>query len=87
MCRLLYQKQHLCALDKIGLTSSAKTNARWYKSQGLIICGPTGGGKTMTLYALLLALETQKYNILSIEDPVEMAIDGINQVRAQSHRL
>ncbi len=83
VCRLLYQKQHLCALDKIGLTLPQQKlmQEMVQKPQGLIIiCGPTGSGKTMTLYALLLALETQKYNILSIEDPVEMAIDGINQV-------
>lgn len=48
--------------------------------QGLIlVTGPTGSGKTITLYSLLQLLNQQDRNIATIEDPVEMQIEGINQ--------
>lgn len=52
-----------------------------YRPQGMIlISGPTGSGKTTTLYAALNTLNTGEKNLLSIEDPVEMDMPGINQV-------
>lgn len=54
------------------------------KTKGIIlISGPTGSGKTTTLYATLKTLNTTKRNILTIEDPVEYTIEGINQVQAK----
>ena len=51
------------------------------KTQGLIlICGPTGSGKTTTLYSALNHLNKHSVNISSIEDPVEILLKGINQV-------
>ncbi|WP_157981310.1 GspE/PulE family protein [Aliidiomarina sanyensis] len=51
------------------------------RSEGLIlVTGPTGSGKTRTLYAMLQTLDTQKLNISTVEDPVEIALTGINQV-------
>ncbi|MBN8550133.1 MAG: type II/IV secretion system protein [Deltaproteobacteria bacterium] len=48
--------------------------------QGLIlVTGPTGSGKTTTLYSILTHLNTPDVNIVTIEDPVEMTLDGINQ--------
>ncbi len=48
--------------------------------QGLIIVtGPTGSGKTTTLYSILMHLNTSDVNIVTIEDPVELNLDGINQ--------
>ncbi len=48
---------------------------------GLIaICGPTGSGKTTTLYGVLKLLDKPEKNIVTVEDPVEFQIDGINQV-------
>lgn len=48
--------------------------------QGLIlVTGPTGSGKTTTLYSILTHLNTSDVNIVTIEDPVEMNLDGINQ--------
>ena len=41
--------------------------------------GPTGSGKTTTLYALLQVLNNESVNILSLEDPVEYFVDGLNQ--------
>ena len=52
------------------------------KSQGLVlISGPTGSGKTTTLYATLKRLNTSQTNILTIEDPIEYTLKGINQVQ------
>ena len=46
----------------------------------ILMVGPTGGGKTTTLYAILNALNSQEKNILTIENPVEYHIEGITQV-------
>jgi type IV pilus assembly protein PilB len=52
------------------------------KTNGIIlISGPTGSGKTTTLYATLKLLNKPKANILTIEDPIEYTLDGINQVQ------
>ena len=49
---------------------------------GMVICaGPTGGGKTTTLYASLGELNTPERNIMTIEDPVEYTFDSINQIQ------
>lgn len=47
----------------------------------IIICGPTGSGKTTTLYSLLSKINTPKVNIVTLEDPVEYQIAGVNQVQ------
>jgi type IV pilus assembly protein PilB len=47
----------------------------------LLISGPTGSGKTTTLYATLKLLNTDARNILTIEDPIEYTLDGVNQVQ------
>jgi len=47
----------------------------------LLVCGPTGSGKTTTLYAAINTLRKQPLNIITIEDPVEYVIEGINQVQ------
>lgn len=47
----------------------------------LLISGPTGSGKTTTLYATLKLLNDEKRNIVTVEDPIEYTLDGINQVQ------
>ena len=47
----------------------------------LLISGPTGSGKTTTLYATLKILNEEKRNILTVEDPIEYTLEGINQVQ------
>ncbi len=52
------------------------------KSHGIVlISGPTGSGKTTTLYASLKTLNTEETNILTVEDPIEYTLEGINQVQ------
>ena len=46
----------------------------------ILVTGATGSGKTRTLYALLQAITGEQKNIVTVEDPVEMALTGINQV-------
>jgi general secretion pathway protein E len=50
----------------------------------LLITGPTGSGKTTTLYALLRRLASIERKVITVEDPVEYAMDGINQIQANA---
>ena len=55
------------------------------KSNGMILStGPTGSGKTTTIYALLKILNTREKNITTIEDPVEYKIQGVNQIQVNA---
>jgi len=52
------------------------------RPQGLVlITGPTGSGKTSTLYACMLEIKSEEVNIITVEDPVEFELDGVNQVQ------
>lgn len=71
-------------LDKIGLNDLDKKRylEGVRKPNGIIlISGPTGSGKTTTLYATLKVLNEEKRNIVTVEDPVEYTLEGINQVQ------
>ena len=46
----------------------------------ILVTGPTGSGKTSTLYAALNLLRSETTNIVTVEDPIEYRLDGINQV-------
>ena len=46
----------------------------------ILVTGPTGSGKTTTLYSVLQELNSPKYNIVTVEDPIEYQLTGINQV-------
>jgi len=50
----------------------------------ILVSGPTGSGKTTTLYACLNELNTPAVNIITVEDPVEIKVEGINQVQTQA---
>lgn len=47
----------------------------------ILICGPTGSGKTTTLYSIISRINTQRVNIVTLEDPIEYKIPGVNQVQ------
>ncbi len=82
--RLLQKSGGVPSLLDLGLSGTALKNLETAiaRPHGIIIvCGPTGSGKTTTLYAVLSRLNTSKVNILSLEDPVEYQIAGINQVQ------
>ena len=49
----------------------------------MLVCGPTGSGKTTTLYSILKFVDTPDKNIVTVEDPVEYQLEGINQVTAR----
>ena len=50
----------------------------------LIISGPTGSGKSSTLYSFVKKLQNENINIITLEDPVEIRISGINQININS---
>jgi type II secretory ATPase GspE/PulE/Tfp pilus assembly ATPase PilB-like protein len=52
-----------------------------YRNGVVLMSGPTGSGKTTTLYSLLCAIDRRAKNIVTLEDPVEYTIEGINQVQ------
>jgi type IV pilus assembly protein PilB len=81
--RILDKSNLSASLDKLGL--DADTYRRFKSAvdapHGLIlVTGPTGSGKTTTLYSALNELNSPEYNIITVEDPVEFQIPGINQV-------
>jgi len=80
--RILDRKQGFIPLDEIGLTERnvALVRDAIKRPYGLIlISGPTGSGKSTTLYSMLSELDREKKNVLSLEDPVEYYIDGVSQ--------
>ncbi|MFH1790882.1 MAG: ATPase, T2SS/T4P/T4SS family [Candidatus Omnitrophota bacterium] len=63
-----------------------KVDANIKKPNGLIfVTGPTGSGKSTTLYCILSEIKSPTKNLITIEDPVEYRMDTINQVQAQAH--
>lgn len=82
--RLLRKSGGIPTLPELGLNGMALKNLETaiLRPHGIIIvCGPTGSGKTTTLYAVLSKLNTTRVNILSLEDPIEYQISGVNQVQ------
>jgi general secretion pathway protein E len=51
----------------------------------VLVCGPTGSGKTTTLYAIIRAIDVRQRNVITIEDPVEYQIDGVTQIPIDDH--
>ncbi|NVK25372.1 MAG: type IV-A pilus assembly ATPase PilB [Gammaproteobacteria bacterium] len=85
--RLLQNQSTLASIDNLGFESSQKKLFVdvLQQPQGLIlVTGPTGSGKSLTLYAGLNVLNTEHLNISTVEDPVEFHIKGINQVQVNN---
>ena len=82
--RILGHDASSISIDKVGFSDFEKNNylEGVKKPNGIIlISGPTGSGKTTTLYATLKYLNLEKRNIVTVEDPVEYTLEGINQVQ------
>ncbi len=82
--RLLDKSNKILTLEELGLyPDDRKTFEEIIKKPyGLVlVTGPTGSGKSTTLYASLLKLKTPRKNIITVEDPIEYQIDGISQVQ------
>ena len=81
--RLLYQTEKLMRLDDLGLSTPIRQqfDQILQKTGGIIlVTGPTGSGKTTTLYAALGTLDRLAKNIITIEDPVEYKLPGYSQI-------
>lgn len=81
--RVLHANQNILSLAQLGMSVSQQKSFQTSitKPQGLIlVTGPTGSGKTMTLYSALNLLNDIHKNIMTIEDPIEIQLPGINQV-------
>jgi len=82
--RLLKKTGGVPDLPDLGLRGRALKNLEdsILRPHGIItICGPTGSGKTTTLYSIIQRLNTPKINIMTLEDPIEYKIAGVNQVQ------
>jgi len=87
--RLLQPERVEYRLSELGLRGPDLEEIRvWLdNTRGLfLVAGPTGGGKTTTLYSLLQNLKLQERNIITIEDPVEYEVAGVNQIQVDRER-
>lgn len=82
--RILDRNQFFITKDKLGFTPHElkMVENMIHNPHGIIlVTGPTGSGKSSTLYTLLRELNTEVDNIVTVEDPVEYKLDGINQIQ------
>nr|WP_207740720.1 GspE/PulE family protein [Alkalibacter mobilis] len=85
--RILDQAQFQMRMEDLGFTEEEMVLIEDFISapHGIIlVTGPTGSGKSTTLYTLLRSLNTMTDNIITVEDPVEYKLDGINQVQVNT---
>src|SRR5690554_6075630 len=84
--RLLDREAVVLDFQRLGFTDEFLPRFRWVLEQPqgiLLVTGPTGSGKTTTLYTALSQLNTPDVKIITVEDPVEYQIEGINQIQAR----
>ncbi|MFP4016717.1 MAG: type II secretion system ATPase GspE [Halanaerobiales bacterium] len=87
--RLLTKDSSLINLDKLGFSDNNITRFKGLIEQPhgiLLVTGPTGSGKSTTLFAAMNYLISPEVNIVTIEDPVEYQLNGINQIQA-NHKV
>lgn len=85
--RMFNMNQELFKLDNLGLSAKERSilNGIINKPSGLVMAvGPTGSGKTTTLYSILNSLNNEERKIITIEDPVEYQFHGISQISVKS---
>jgi len=81
--RLLYQDEKLMRLRQLGLAKYILTpyeNMVHNRGGIILVTGPTGSGKTTTLYASLAEIDNEAHNVITIEDPVEYKLAGYSQI-------
>jgi len=84
--RVLDKNLEMLELDKLGFQPDAleRLKESCHRPHGMILaCGPTGSGKTTTLYAILKYIDSPGKNIITVEDPVEFQVAGFNQVNVR----
>jgi type IV pilus assembly protein PilB len=82
--RILDKEQALLSLDTLGMTGTPRDRfeSGFHQAYGaVLVTGPTGSGKSTTLYAALNAINSIDKNIITIEDPVEYQLPGVNQIQ------
>jgi len=82
--RILDQSHVLVGMDKLGFypeQMQALDNMMWQPNGLIIVAGPTGSGKTTTLYSMMMKLASPEKKMMSVEDPVEYMLTGVNQVQ------
>ena len=82
--RLLDRSATILQLDELGLNGHKRdlVDSLIHQSHGIIlVTGPTGSGKTTTLYAALARINTTDKNIITIEDPIEYQLHGVGQIQ------
>jgi type IV pilus assembly protein PilB len=85
--RVLDKNNLSVGLSKLGFSKNARDilEESVYKPYGMIlVTGPTGSGKSTTLYSLISKLNTPERNIITIEEPVEYLLDGLTQIEVRS---
>jgi len=85
--RVLDRESIRLALPKMGFSEDTLTHYQELLARPhgvLLVTGPTGSGKTTTLYASLASLNSEALKIITVEDPVEYQLQGVNQIQVQS---
>jgi type IV pilus assembly protein PilB len=85
--RVLDKESVVVELDKLGMADPERERfeAACHETHGaVLVTGPTGSGKSTTLYAALQLLNTPEKNIITVEDPVEYEMDGLTQVQVSA---
>lgn len=84
VCRLLDKSNTNINKENLGLRPDDMEKYEkliHYKNGVMLLVGPTGSGKTTTMYAMLNELNTKDVNVVTLEDPIEYNLDGLNQVQ------
>lgn len=82
--RLLDEKKFIISVDDLGFSEEQQYLLKEILEAPhgmLLVCGPTGSGKSTTLYSLLNGMDPRTQNIITIEDPVEFQMEDINQIQ------
>jgi type II secretory ATPase GspE/PulE/Tfp pilus assembly ATPase PilB-like protein len=85
--RLLYAQQRIPALEELGMPAAMAARYREIVAAPcgfVVVCGPTGSGKTTSLYASLAQRDCNREHLCTIEDPVEVRLPGITQVQVNA---